>query len=113
MKNSELWKTYFCIKTVECPVKGDKRFSKTEFEFVSELEDTAYVLVYYSGDSSIALSAPHGNSRTSKQPFIRNAPIVKPKVVNEAKSARKAHLVHAELTRMLFLSYSFVNILDF
>lgn len=103
MKDTGAVKNYFKAKTAEYP-KGDDRFVKTEYSLTEE--GAGFVFVSYMGDSRFGEAKSHGNSRRNARPHIRNAPLVKPKVVNQATLSIAPKTLYSELTGKLFLPCS-------
>jgi hypothetical protein len=72
---------------------------KYEYEY----KDAAFVFVYYKGNSRLGESRTHGNSKHNVKPFLRNAPIVKPKVVDDSNAKLAPKSIYDEITRKLSL----------
>lgn len=95
MKDAGILKTYFKAKTTAYP-QGDERFMRIEYSLTED--DAIFVFVSYVGDSNIGESNPHGNSRHIQRPHIRNAPMVKPKILTDAGVLSAPKVLYNELT---------------
>lgn len=96
-------KSYWYAKTDDFP-KGDKRFTRDEYQ------GSGFALVCYSGDSSIGQAIPHGHCKEkNRRPHIRNAPLVKPKVIAKAATGSAPKVVHDELTSKYLYYYSGIS----